>query len=128
MIVDVRNPLELMIRGPIPGAINVPLDSIDAFFGPDATDALWKAKFDRSKPHHGDRIVFYCAAGRRSLVAAHRAQDLGFSMCVSEEGEERTRGDERRGVWRRDRSSHLRSTFFSARSVSSLDGGISGWH
>lgn len=69
-LVDVREPAEYE-RGHVPGAELVPLGRI----------AEAAADWDRSEP-----LLLICRSGNRSMVAARRLQDLGFTSLVNVQG------------------------------------------
>lgn len=62
LLVDVREPHEFAMAH-IAGSVNLPL-----------------SRFDPQEIRHapGQRVVYSCAAGIRSLRAIHLAQDMGF--------------------------------------------------
>lgn len=68
--VDVREQSELDGAGQIPGAIHVPRGFLEFYI--DSTSPMHDAVFSSGK-----RIVFYCAGGARSALAAKLAMDMG---------------------------------------------------
>lgn len=68
MILDVRNPEELITDGKIPASINIPLANLI-----DRHDTLNK----------NDEIIIYCHSGIRSLKAVHILKELGFEKVRS---------------------------------------------
>ena len=70
--VDLRDSAELLRDGKIPGAVHV-------------NRGMLEFALDPSTPYHntvfssGKRIIFYCASGGRSALAADTAQSLGLS-------------------------------------------------
>ena len=70
--VDIRDSAELLRDGKIPGAIHV-------------NRGMLEFALDPSSPYHnavfssGKSILFYCASGGRSALAAETAQDMGLS-------------------------------------------------
>lgn len=69
--IDLRDTRELDREGRIPGAIHIPRGSMEFRIDP------------RSASHHevfssDKRLVFFCAAGVRSALAAHTAQKMGL--------------------------------------------------
>ncbi|EAW08330.1 rhodanese-like domain-containing protein [Aspergillus clavatus NRRL 1] len=78
ILVDVREPAELISTGIIPSAVAVPLASQpDALFlSPDE----FETRFGFPKPaaHGDDQIVFYCKAGVRARTAAQLAVQAGY--------------------------------------------------
>ena len=71
VFVDVREQNELDGAGQIPGAIHVPRGFLE--FSIDSTSSMHQAVFSSGK-----RIVFYCAGGARSALAAKLAMDMGI--------------------------------------------------
>lgn len=69
-LVDVREPAEYE-RGHVPGAELVPLGRI----------AEAAAGWDRTEP-----LLLICRSGNRSMVAARRLQELGFTSLVNVQG------------------------------------------
>lgn len=68
IIIDVREPAELLQTGRIPTAKSVPISSApDAFFL-DKED--FETKFGFPRPGEQDEVIFYCKAGVRSRQAA----------------------------------------------------------
>ncbi len=70
--VDLRDSAELLRDGKIPGAVHV-------------NRGMLEFALDSSTPYHntvfssGKRIIFYCASGGRSALAAETAQCMGLS-------------------------------------------------
>nr|CUU99386.1 hypothetical transcript [Hymenolepis microstoma] len=82
---DVRNPSELVEENRLPGAVNIPLDDIEMAFTMD--DADFQAKYGVPKPKpNDDNLVFSCQAGRRSLIACEKVQNLGYNKPLNLEG------------------------------------------
>ncbi|VDO01024.1 unnamed protein product [Rodentolepis nana] len=78
---DVRDPNELEEDNRLPGAVNIPLDDIEMAFTLD--DADFQAKYGVPKPKPSDdNLVFSCRAGRRSLIACEKVQNLGYEKYV----------------------------------------------
>lgn len=68
IIIDVREPNELLQTGRIPTAKSIPISSApDAFFMP-AED--FETKFGFPRPSEQDEVIFYCKAGVRSRQAS----------------------------------------------------------
>ena len=68
MVVDVRTEAEYA-GGHIPGAVNVPLDRIEAG---DVADVL---------PDKHQPLLLYCYAGRRSVEAAKKLASMGYTSA-----------------------------------------------
>jgi len=78
VLVDVRQPKELLTDGEIPGSVNVPLQEIPAAFQMSSQD--FKAKYGFNLPEKdATNVVLTCRSGRRILVAQERLKALGFS-------------------------------------------------
>jgi len=79
IFIDVREGDEIATLGTIDGAIHVPRGVLEFYIDPNS-------------PRHmdefasGKTIVFYCASGGRSLLAAKLAQDMGVTDAVSLDG------------------------------------------
>lgn len=68
ILIDVREPSELLQTGRIPTAKSVPISSApDAFF---MSDEDFETKFGFPRPTEKDEVIFYCKAGVRSRQAA----------------------------------------------------------
>jgi rhodanese-related sulfurtransferase len=71
VIVDVREPAELMATGKVPGSINIPL-------------AEFLARADPASPDHEPAlepektIIVYCGSGKRSGIAGKKLLELGY--------------------------------------------------
>lgn len=71
VVIDVREPAELMATGKVPGAINIPL-------------AECLARADPASPDHEaalqpeKTIIVYCASGKRSQFAGNELLELGY--------------------------------------------------
>lgn len=71
VVVDVREPAELMATGKVPGSINIPL-------------AEFLARADPASPDHDPAlqpektIIVYCASGKRSQFAGNKLLELGY--------------------------------------------------
>lgn len=71
LLVDVREPEELLDTGFIPGAVNIPVGKIKSDF-----NALSKA----------GKLIIYCRSGRRSADVAHFLAEKGFANVYNLEG------------------------------------------
>jgi rhodanese-related sulfurtransferase len=75
VFVDLRDGTELQRDGKIPGAMHV-------------NRGMLEFVLDSSLPYHkpeltsGKQVVFYCAGGGRSALAADTAQNMGLSGAV----------------------------------------------
>ncbi len=70
--VDIRDPRELARDGTIPGAFHCTRGMLEFWIDPDSPYA--KPQFQT-----GNRIVFFCASGWRSALAAQVAQEMGVA-------------------------------------------------
>ena len=71
VIVDVREPTELMVTGKVPGSINIPLAEFLAKADPDSPDHEEALQPDKT-------IILYCASGKRSESAGKKLLELGY--------------------------------------------------
>ena len=72
VFVDLRDPREIQREGRIPGAFACPRGMLEFWVDPDSPYA--KPVFTEAK-----RLLFYCAGGWRSALAAKTVQDMGLS-------------------------------------------------
>jgi len=79
VFVDVRDEPELVRFGKIPGAVHVSRGQLEFIVDP-------ASKYHNPVFSGGQRIVFYCMAGFRSLLAARTALDLGVADVANLEG------------------------------------------
>ncbi|KAH8306353.1 hypothetical protein KR018_008750 [Drosophila ironensis] len=84
LLIDVREPEELVETGQIPASINIPLGIVSQEL--EASDQVFRAKYGREKPKPDTEIIFHCKIGRRSLKAAQAAASLGFTKVSNYEG------------------------------------------
>ncbi|KAH7133489.1 Rhodanese-like domain-containing protein [Dactylonectria macrodidyma] len=77
VIVDVREPSEVLHTGQIPGAINIPITSAVQSFHISAEDFETLYGYDR--PPKDVELLFYCKAGVRARAAATLALDAGWA-------------------------------------------------
>jgi len=76
VVIDVREPAEIMVTGKVPGAINIPL-------------AEFLAKADPGSPDHepalepNKTVILYCASGKRSLFAGNKLVELGYREVLN---------------------------------------------
>ncbi len=77
--IDIRDPRELEREGKIPGAVHCPRGMLEFWIDPES-------------PYHkpvfaeGKKLVFFCAGGWRSALAAKTAQDMGLENVAHLEG------------------------------------------
>jgi len=79
VLVDLREPEELVANGKIPGSVHVPRGMLE--FRADPTSAYHQQPFDPSQ-----RVIVHCAAGGRSALAAATLQDMGYTSVAHLEG------------------------------------------
>jgi rhodanese-related sulfurtransferase len=71
IVIDVREPAEILANGKIPGSINIPL-------------AEFLARADPGSPDHEPAlqpektVILYCASGKRSEFAGNKLVELGY--------------------------------------------------
>lgn len=79
LLVDLREPSERRENGAIPGAVHAPRGMLE----------FWA---DPTSPYHRDefaperRIIFHCASGGRSALAADTLQEMGYTNVVHLDG------------------------------------------
>ncbi|KAL7810367.1 Rhodanese-like protein [Trichoderma gracile] len=76
VIVDVREPHELLDTGKIPGAINIPITSAVQSFH--ISDEDFEDMYGYARPPKDANLLFYCKAGVRAKAAAGLAQHAGW--------------------------------------------------
>jgi rhodanese-related sulfurtransferase len=79
VFVDLRDSAELQRDGRIPGAVHVSRGTLE--FALDPTSPNHNSVFSSGK-----RIVFYCASGSRSALAADTAQQMGQQKVAHLDG------------------------------------------
>lgn len=79
VFVDVREAGELAEHGKIEGAVHLPRGVLEFYIDP-------KSSLHMDIFSSGKKIVFYCATGGRSLLAAKLAMDMGVSDAAHLEG------------------------------------------
>lgn len=79
VFVDVREADEIAKSGKIEGAVHVPRGVLEFYIDP-------KSPMHMEQFSSGKKIVFYCATGGRSLLAAKVAKDMGVQDPVYLEG------------------------------------------
>ncbi len=74
--IDLRELDELHREGKLPGAVHAPRGMLEYYIDPES-------------PYHkeifssGKEIIFYCASGGRSALAAQTAQEMGLSSVAN---------------------------------------------
>lgn len=79
LLVDLREPAERSEHGVIPGAVHAPRGMLE--FWADPTSAYHRPEFDPNR-----RIVFHCAGGGRSALAADALQQMGYTNVAHLDG------------------------------------------
>lgn len=79
VIVDIRDSAEVAELGGIPGAFHAPRGSLEFWIDPDSP--AHKEVFSSGK-----HIVFHCASGGRSALAAQTAQRMGLQRVSHVKG------------------------------------------
>jgi rhodanese-related sulfurtransferase len=79
LLVDIREPEECAQHGSIPGAVHKARGMLE--FYADPTSAYHQPAFDP-----GSRIIFYCASGGRSALAAAMLKELGYTRVAHLDG------------------------------------------
>jgi len=76
IVIDVRQPEELVRDGAIPGALHIPLGDLETAlsFRPKKFEKIFKVSIDQSTP-----LVFTCLAGIRSRKAQGLAKMMGYT-------------------------------------------------
>jgi rhodanese-related sulfurtransferase len=72
LLVDVRDPPELLAAGKLKGALNVSRGMLE--FRADAEAKSYDPEFRTDRP-----IILYCASGGRSALAGKTLQEMGFA-------------------------------------------------
>ncbi len=79
LLVDVREPGERAENGSIPGAVAAPRGMLE--FWADPTSPYHREEFQPNR-----RIIFHCASGGRSALAAATLEDLGYERVAHLDG------------------------------------------
>lgn len=72
MLIDVRTAGERSLSS-IPGSLHIPMNQLST-------------RLSELEKHRGKEMIFYCATGSRSIVAAVRARKAGFQSAHLEGG------------------------------------------
>ena len=72
LLVDVRDPPELLAAGKLKGALNVSRGMLDFRADPEAKS--YEPEFQKDRP-----IILYCASGGRSALAGKTLQEMGYA-------------------------------------------------
>ncbi|MBA2716699.1 MAG: rhodanese-like domain-containing protein, partial [Propionibacteriales bacterium] len=79
LLVDVREPGERAENGSIPGAVEAPRGMLE--FWADPTSPYHREEFQPDR-----RIIFHCASGGRSALAAATLENLGYKRVAHLDG------------------------------------------
>jgi rhodanese-related sulfurtransferase len=79
LLIDVRCESEREARGRVPGAVPIPLSTLEWRLDPDSESRGPSVSFDQL-------LVLLCAQGYSSSLAAMRLQDLGFERATDVDG------------------------------------------
>jgi rhodanese-related sulfurtransferase len=71
-LIDLRDIRELWREGAVPGAYHAPRGMLEFWVDPDSP-------YHKELFSSGKKLVFFCAAGWRSALAAKTVQDMGVS-------------------------------------------------
>jgi rhodanese-related sulfurtransferase len=71
VVIDVREPSEILASGMVPGAINIPLAVFLAKTDPASSER--EAALSPEKP-----VILYCASGKRSEFAGNKLLEFGY--------------------------------------------------
>lgn len=77
--IDLRDPRELEREGRIPGAVHCPRGMLEFWIDPDSP-------YHRSVFAERKKLLFFCASGWRSALAAKTAQDMGLENVAHLQG------------------------------------------
>ena len=72
LLVDIRDPRELVREGKVPGALHAPRGMLEFWVDPEST--YFKPVFGEDKT-----FVFFCAGGLRSALTTKTLQDMGLA-------------------------------------------------
>ncbi|XP_055702983.1 rhodanese domain-containing protein CG4456 isoform X5 [Phlebotomus papatasi] len=86
LLIDVREPHELLETGSIPTSINIPLGQVQTIFSDDTSNEDFRGRFGREKPSKDAQIIFMCKVGIRSDKAAQTVTELGFRNAKNYKG------------------------------------------
>ncbi|KAI4460212.1 thiosulfate sulfurtransferase rdl2 mitochondrial-related [Holotrichia oblita] len=77
LLVDVREPKEIQESGIIPGAINIPLGTLENALK-NVSSEEFLTTYNRQKPQINTPLIFSCRSGNRSSKAETIALNLGY--------------------------------------------------
>ena len=76
LVVDVRNPKELVDDGELQGSVLIPLNEVKHAFA--LPPEIFEKKYQVEKPGFNSPIIFSCLIGKRSATAECIVKGLGF--------------------------------------------------
>ena len=79
VLVDIREPDELVQNGVIPGAVQAPRGMLEFWADP-------ASPYHRDEFHPDRRTILHCASGGRSALAAVALQELGYTNVAHLDG------------------------------------------
>jgi rhodanese-related sulfurtransferase len=79
LFVDLRDVRELWREGTVPGAFHAPRGMLEFWVDPDSP-------YHKDVFAQGKRLVFFCASGWRSALAAKTVQDMGLDKVAHIKG------------------------------------------
>ena len=74
--IDLRELDELHREGKLPGAVHAPRGMLEYYIDPESP-------YHKDVFSSGKEIIFYCASGGRSALAAQTAQEMGLSSVAN---------------------------------------------
>ncbi|CAO1366345.1 unnamed protein product [Diamesa serratosioi] len=84
LLIDVREPSELVEFGQIPTSINIPLKTLEDALK--LTSEKFFETFGRTKPSSENELIFHCKGGGRAGRATELALTLGFQNARNYKG------------------------------------------
>jgi rhodanese-related sulfurtransferase len=83
LLIDVREPIEVLNYGSIPTSINIPMGNVDKelSLAQDAFRQKYGKNISKDK-----KIIFYCRSGTRSAACTKSAFDKGFINAANYKG------------------------------------------
>lgn len=79
LFIDIRDSAEVTKSGKVAGAVHIPRGMLEFYIDP--ASSMHDKRFSTEK-----KVVFYCATGGRSLLAAKLAKDMGIEDASYLEG------------------------------------------
>ncbi|XP_060537292.1 rhodanese domain-containing protein CG4456-like isoform X2 [Cylas formicarius] len=86
LIIDVREPQEIEETGKIPGAINIPMDSVSTALSDETPSESFLATYGAAKPNKNSLLIFSCRSGRRSAISQREAINFGYTNVRNYQG------------------------------------------